>query len=590
MLQRVGRFEIQERIGHGAMADVYRAYDPTINRVLAIKVLKPEFCQNREYVARFVREAKAAGALSHPNIVTIFDVGEEVGAPYIAMELLDGEPLDAVVARRRQLPPQEVAAIGLQLAEALHYAHGLGVVHRDIKPSNILLLADGASLKILDFGIARVNEADPESHDAEASMTQVGQILGTPRYMSPEQALGRELDGRSDLFSTGVVLYELLTGAKAFSGATAVTLALQITQQDPEPIVRFAPRAPAGLQFIITKLLAKRPERRFVDGAHLAEALRREQAAYAPVRDAKRRNLPLQLRLTLVMALITATALAVSIGAVLNREHRAMEEMALTSGSAMASFVASNAALSAAENAALPPAERDWLPVQAFIKAAAADRNIQALTVVDGEGRVRAASDPRQVGRTYIPAKGEAVVERGPTVIVTRPASAGGAEDFRFVRPIVYAGHAFGVVDVRVSGAPLQSAVTLSKWLMAGLAWVVLAVVMAASFVMAHLLAEPIRRLRKAMEDATGGDLDFRISHHRKDEFGELFNAYNNLSEALHNRLQTLGAAAGVRSVDQSSLTPAAVASDVDLDQTQIAPLVEAQTLRPTRRRRVQSQ
>jgi eukaryotic-like serine/threonine-protein kinase len=271
MLKLVGRYEVQAAIGEGAMADVYRAYDPGIDRVLAIKVLKAEFRQNRQYAARFLREARAAGALSHPNIVTIYDVGEVDGYPYIAMELLEGRPLDQVMQRER-LSVESVLAVGTQLGEALNYAHGLGVVHRDIKPSNIMLAPDGRSIKILDFGIARVAEAEG---DAETLKTQIGQVLGTPRYMSPEQALGGALDGRSDLFSAGVVLYELVTGQRAFAGSSAATLALQITQNDPRPIAELAPDCPRGLEFIIGKLLAKKPEKRFATGEELAAALRR---------------------------------------------------------------------------------------------------------------------------------------------------------------------------------------------------------------------------------------------------------------------------------------------------------------------------
>ena len=317
MLELVGRYEIQARIGEGAMADVYRAYDPSISRVLAIKVLKAEFRQNRQYAVRFLREAKAAGALSHPNIVTIYDVGEVDGYPYIAMELLDGQPLDKVIAQNGRAAVGDTLAIGVQLGEALRYAHGVGVVHRDIKPSNIMLAPDGRSIKILDFGIARVAEADS---DAESLKTQIGQVLGTPRYMSPEQALGCEIDGRSDLFSTGVLLYELVTGQRAFAGASAATLALQITQQDPRPIAELAPDCPRGLQFIIDKLLAKKPERRFADGGQLAEALKREVRALEVEAEAPTRkgDLPLPVRQALMMAGVTAAALLICVGLVLN--------------------------------------------------------------------------------------------------------------------------------------------------------------------------------------------------------------------------------------------------------------------------------
>lgn len=550
MPKLAGRYEVLEHIGQGAMADVFRAYDPSINRPLAIKVLKGELRQHPQYAPRFLREAKAAGALSHPNIVTIYDVGELDGYPYIVMELLEGEPLDSVLQREGALPVDQVLAIGVQLADALAYAHAQGVVHRDIKPSNIILSRDGRTTKIVDFGIARVAEGG-ELEMAETLKTQVGQVLGTPRYMSPEQALGREIDGRSDLFSVGVILYELLTGKKAFAGASAATLALQITQQDPEPIGALAPDTPKGLQFIVEKLLSKRPEKRFADGAQLGDALRRElgaQLSLSAETAAARRRLPLQLRLTLLMATITATVLMLSVGAVLNRQYEAMQHMALTSGSAIASFVASNAALQAADNAALPPEQRDWLPVESFVKSASSDPNVQQLAVVDAEGVVRAATNPALVGKGYVPAD-EPQVRVDDDTVVTRTAATTGEAGFRFVRPITYAGRSFGKVDVVLTKKELNAAARASGWLLLGLSLVTLGAVIAVSYVLARLLAAPIRRLTRALEDAAAGDLDFRLSHSRKDEFGELFDAFNRLSGAMQERLDPAQAraAAGVR-------------------------------------------
>jgi HAMP domain-containing protein len=546
-----GRYEVLEHIGQGAMADVFRAYDPSINRPLAIKVLKGELRQHPQYAPRLLREAKAAGALSHPNIVTIYDVGELDGYPYIVMELLEGEPLDAVLQRGGSMPADQVLDIGVQLADALAYAHAQGVVHRDIKPSNIILGHDGRTAKLVDFGIARVAEGG-DLEMADTLQTQVGQVLGTPRYMSPEQALGREIDGRSDLFSVGVILYELLSGKKAFAGASAATLALQITQQDPLPLNELAPEAPKGLQFIIEKLLCKRPEKRFSDGAQLAGALRREratqQALHAETAAAKRR-LPLQLRLTLLMAAMTATVLMFSVGAVLNRQYGAMQHMALTSGSAIASFVASNAALQAADNAALPPEQRDWLPVESFVKAASADPNVQQLTVVDAGGVIRAASDPAVVGRRYVGPAGESRVQVGADTVVTETDPKVGQAGFRFVRPITYAGRPFGMVDVVVSKNELNAAARASGWLLLGLSLVTLGAVIAVSYILARMLAAPIRRLTKALSQAAAGDLDFRLSHSRKDEFGELFDAFNGLSAAMQERLEPAQtrAHAGVR-------------------------------------------
>ena len=536
-MQRIGRYELRERIGEGAMAEVWRAYDPGIDRVLAVKLLKPELRAQPESAARFLREAKAAGALAHPAIVTIYDVGEADGFPYIAMELLDGRPLDRVLAEEGKLSIEQVLSIGTQLAAALSYAHLSGVVHRDIKPSNIMLGRDRESIKILDFGIARV--ADTTERDANLQ-TQIGQVLGTPRYMSPEQALGQALDGRSDLFSVGAVLYEAITGRPAFDGTSAATLALQIMQSNPTPLANLEPSCPGGLRFIIDKLLAKRPDRRFSDGIELGRALAREGKAYEAIKadaSARGRYLPLQLRITMAMVAVTAVALLLSLNAVLDRQYRAMERMALASGSSIAAFVASNAALPSVDNAALPPMQRDWLPVQAFIAAASKDDSVRWMTMVDSDGIIRGASDPKLIGTRYRVPRGEAVVHQEGGVTVSNLRLADGRPGFRFVQPILYAGHRFGTIEVSISKAELQTAAETSRTLLIALAALVLGVVTVLSYTVAKLLARPIRRINEALRDAAMGDLDFRISHRRKDEFGEVFDTYNLFATAMQERL-----------------------------------------------------
>ncbi|MDP2011518.1 MAG: protein kinase [Phenylobacterium sp.] len=558
-MRLIGRYELRERIGEGAMAEVWRAHDPSIDRVLAIKLLKQEYRRNPEYAMRFLREAKAAGALAHPSIVTIYDVGEADGYPYIAMELLEGESLDQVLAREGQLSGDRVLAIGGQLAAALSYAHLSGVVHRDIKPSNIMLGRDGTSIKILDFGIARVAE-DAAFTDQEHVRTQIGQVLGTPRYMSPEQALGQVVDGRSDLFSVGVVLYELITGKQAFSGTSAATLALQITQQNPPSIATVEPGCPGGLRFIVEKLLAKRPERRFADGAELARALAREAKAYEAVHaedSARRKYLPLQIRLTLGMVAVTAIALAISVSAVLDRQYRAMERMALASGSSISAFVASNAALPSVENSAALPMEQDWTPIQAFIAAAAKDQSVRWMTMVDAEGIIRGASDPKLLGARYRPPVGEVVVQRNRHVTVTDIKLDDGRDGFRFVHPILYADRKFGMIEVSISKAELQAAADTSRNLMLALSTLILLVVGMISFTLAKMLAAPVRRLKQALRDATMGDLDFRISHGRKDEFGELFDGFNLFATAVQERLEAAERpSGGPRALDETRIAP----------------------------------
>jgi len=530
-VKSVGRYVIERRIGEGAMADVYRAHDPSIDRIVAIKVLKAEFRQDLGLVGRFLREARAAGALSHPNIVTIYDVGEADGFPYIAMELLDGIALDQYLRESGKMPLVQVASIGRQIAGALDYAHNMGVIHRDIKPSNIMLCNAGKSAKILDFGIARMGEADRARADQTAARTQFGQVLGTPRYMSPEQAFGLEIDHRSDLFSLGVVLYELATGQTAFAGTSIATLALQITQRKPDPLGKAVPGCPRGLQYVVDKLLAKQPEKRFASGAHVAAALKREHQALIGAADG-RRGLPLQVGLTLVMGAAVGIALLLSMTTVLNRQYRAMEQMFLTSGTAITSFVANNVALRAVENAGLSPAEQDWLPMQAFIATATRDSGVREIVMVDAQGVVRGASDQARIGNRYSGASGEDELSASADQRVT----ATGEGDFRFVRTIRYAGQPFGRIEVVVDKAELDAAAASSRNLLIGLGIALLLVVLAISYAIGQSVARPLGRLRTALNDAASGKGDFRISHNRRDDFGRLFDAFNNLAESAEGR------------------------------------------------------
>jgi len=272
---KYGRYEIVKEVGRGSMGVVYEAQDPQIGRTVALKVLRQDRVSDENLVKRFIREARAIGRLSHSHIVTIYDVGEDQGNVYIAMEFLEGRPLDNLV-RERKFSAEETADIGAQVAETLNYAHGKGVVHRDIKPSNIILQTDG-QIKITDFGIAHIE-------DSTATLqTQAGEIMGTPAYMSPEQVLGKPVDGRSDIFSLGVVLYELSTGKRPFGGAgkNLATIFNEIIQENPtEPALAIeGGTIPPGLSGTIMKCLSKSSDTRFQTGKDLADALRGKPSA-----------------------------------------------------------------------------------------------------------------------------------------------------------------------------------------------------------------------------------------------------------------------------------------------------------------------
>lgn len=261
-----GRYQIIEELGRGAMGIVYKAHDPQIDRLVALKVLRQDRLTSEDFIQRFLKEAKAIGRLSHPHIVTVYDVGEDHGTIYIAMEFLEGKPLNQVMGERK-FGFKEIIEIGIQAAETLDHAHQKGIIHRDVKPSNILLQTSG-QIKITDFGIAHIE--DPSA----SVQTQAGEILGTPAYMSPEQVMSRPVDGRSDLFSLGIILYELVTGRRPFVGENLAALFNSITQEIPSQPIRIHPELPQDLSQIIMKCLNKKQEERFQSGKALAEALK----------------------------------------------------------------------------------------------------------------------------------------------------------------------------------------------------------------------------------------------------------------------------------------------------------------------------
>jgi serine/threonine-protein kinase len=268
MIQYLGRYKIIKEIGHGAMGVVYEAKDPLIDRIVAIKTinhqdLDPE--EKKEYEARFYLEARSAGRLSHPNIITIHDLGECGGMTYIAMELLEGRELQDLLADGQCLPVNEALNIMIQVATGLAYAHEHGIVHRDIKPSNIMVMK-GNRVKIADFGIARM--------DSWRLDTQGGKLLGSPLYMSPEQVSSRPTDHRSDIFSAGTMLYRMLTGKMPFPGDNTHAIIYKIMNEEPQKPSSLTPEIPDDLDPIVSRCLSKNPDDRYQDAIELADDLR----------------------------------------------------------------------------------------------------------------------------------------------------------------------------------------------------------------------------------------------------------------------------------------------------------------------------
>jgi serine/threonine-protein kinase len=263
--KKIGRYKILGELGRGAMGIVYRAQDPALDRVVALKtiILGDDAEGREEYQKRFFLEAKAAGKLTHPAIVTTYDFGEHDGVAFLAMELLEGTDLRTRL-KEGALAPDEAVEVARQVAEGLGFAHERGIVHRDVKPGNIMLTGRGRA-KIMDFGLARMRAADHK--------TVTGMVLGTPKYMSPEQVAGSPVDQRSDIFSLGIVLYEMLTGGRLFGAEDMTQIMHNVTYQEHEPPTRLKPELPAMLDFVVARALKKDPGARYQDAAELAADL-----------------------------------------------------------------------------------------------------------------------------------------------------------------------------------------------------------------------------------------------------------------------------------------------------------------------------
>lgn len=517
----IGRYQVKELIGEGSMAKVYRAYDPEINRSVAFKILKENHCVDDEYLTRFLREAKAAGALSHSGIVTVFDVGKLEKSPYIMMELLEGCDLGEVLKRSKKLPLKQTLIITLQLAKALDYAHKTGIVHRDVKPDNIIVMPDGESIKVADFGIARMNGSE------EKLNTEVGSVLGTPRYMSPEQAKGDPIDGRSDLFSVGSIMYEMLSGNKAFNASDMPHLMAQIANEQPESLKKTCPELPAGVIQIIQKLLQKSPDKRFQSGGKLAEALVKEINTLIEQENEQKNHkyIPLKIRWTLAVAVIIGLLSIVSINIVFSMQSSAMTKQAVDSGASFAKFISTETAI--------PILSEDWISLETFIADAASRDTFSYLIVTDRTGLIRGASDDSLVGKIYQPDENAELISETEDVRTTSSESIDGRKMFNIKTPILFQSTEVGQIILGLSQDGLDEVKSITGWLMFILALISTSSAAIVMFIFGGLIAQPLKVLNRSLNGLASGNFDTRISLTRNDEIGEVFDSFNNMAAAI---------------------------------------------------------
>jgi len=295
------RYRIIELLGEGGMAFVFKAKDEQLERFVAIKTLKPSYLENENFVTRFKREAQTAANLNHPNIVQIFDWGVEENEPYFVMEFIEGTTLSTVISKNKKIKINDVLHIGAQVSSALQAAHESNLVHRDIKPGNIMITPNG-KIKVTDFGIVSIQNEDSD-------MTKSGTILGTANYISPEQAQGSSVSSKSDLYSLGIVMYEMLSGRTPYIGESPISIATQHLTEKPRPLIEFVENIPSGIDKIILKLLNKKPESRFKSAEDLRAALI-QQKSYLQMNETKENlinltNPKVRLRLTLPVLIMS---------------------------------------------------------------------------------------------------------------------------------------------------------------------------------------------------------------------------------------------------------------------------------------------
>ncbi len=523
--RNVGRYEVKERLGRGGMASVFKAHDPSIARDVALKFLHAALCEDDECRGRFLREARAAGGLSHPNIVVVHDVGEIEGRPYMAMEMLTGQSLAEELEGSRQLPVREAVTVAMQLARALDYAHKRGVVHRDIKPGNIMRDAASRAVKVTDFGIAHV-----EGGGGVAELrTRVGDVIGTPQYMSPEQARGEKLDGRSDLFSVGIVLYQMVTGQRPFRGENLLAVATHIANEPHAPIDKQRRDVPASLRRLIDRCLNKAAAQRFQTGLELADALAKVRSELdESAREAVRPQIiPLRVKWAASMALVVALVMGATATLITHKQFAAMMGQVTDNGASLARFIA-------AQNAAAALGE-DWEAVEVTVQEVMKTGNFERISVVDLGGTVRAASKPDLVGLPYKALPSEPIGSHTGKVAATRFV-AGGENVLGFEAPITFQGKRVGQVFLGIAEAPLISVANLSITLMVVLALVTVMAVSLATYVMANRFAKPVRLISEAMGEIGKGHFAHRMDGQPNDEFGLLFADFDAMAQALQDR------------------------------------------------------
>lgn len=517
-MERIGRYEIVRELGRGSMSIVYEGFDGRIDRHLAIKVLRARFAGDVNARQRFMREARAAGGLAHPNIVTVFDVGQVDGKPYLVMELLPGGSLDDWLGAERleRLGIERILDVALQLARALDYAHRNGIVHRDIKPANIHYDDATGQVKMMDFGIAAIERG--------AGKNGYTDIAGTPSHMAPELIRGHGATERSDLYALGVVLYQLLSGRLPFDGTDSAEILKQALAHDTRPLQPLRPDTPRELIDLTHRLMALETEARPVNARQVAEEIEEiiEGRRRGLLRGFRRRSMAW--RWPAVVGLVVALVLVFGLNHIFTSQKQAMAEVTWGYGDSLASLVAQETA----EALILEDATALSLLVSDF----GANREVLYLHVSDEDGTVQASTNPFLKGE-QAPAPEGTEVPREDSGVRLHVSSEGVLE---FAVPVRFQARRVGEIRLGLDGSGLQAAARSTLSMLIAVFSVALAAVLLGLAWITRRNQTGLKRLAWGLKRLQRGQYEFRFDEDRRDEFTAATKAFNRLALRLEEQ------------------------------------------------------
>ena len=545
-MERIGRYEIRRELGRGSMSIVYEGFDSRIDRALGIKVLREHFARDVNARQRFLREARAAGGLSHPNITTVFDVGQHDGLPFLAMERLSGDTLAERLQHDPQFDVESILKIGLQLAAGLDYAHRHGVIHRDLKPANIHLDPDTDLVKIMDFGIAAIERGDVKRGSAT--------LAGTPTHMAPEQLTAQRADERSDLYSLGVVLFELLSGQLPFDATDSDAVIDQVVRHQTRPLKPRDPNTPRELVDLVYRLMAREPESRPVSARQVVEELEEIRSGLHRGLLQTVRQQSTLLRWPLGIGAAVALVLVLGLWYVYRSQTGAIEAATYGYGDALASLIAQETA----EALIL----EDTTALSILVSDFSVNPQVDHLHVADAAGIVQASTNPFLQGQPVPPAEGRAVDREAGSVVLTRNADG----LLQFSVPIRFQARRVGEVRLALDGSALDATAATTLGMLALVFSITVLVVALGVGWMMRRQQRAMQRLAWGLKRLGRGQVDFRLEAERRDEFSDVYRQFNRLAVRLDEHRSTAADDDAAPSPELPALRPVKGLPDDTLD------------------------